>query len=129
MPVAVLGFFGTLLALRRIPVVARALAAPGTMNRLELPQAFRVIEGTAFLAFMALGHLPALFALPAGLGDITAGIIAPLAAHRLAQGGGRREHRGRPPSRSLPPRDRVPTPGVTVSWRPRARLAGGTCPA
>jgi hypothetical protein len=90
MPLAVLGFFGTLLALRRIPVVARALAAPGTMNRLELPHAFRAIEGTAFLAIMALGHLPALFALPAGLGDITAGIIAPLAAHRLAQGGGRR---------------------------------------
>jgi hypothetical protein len=31
-----------------------------------------------------------LFALPAGLGDITAGIAAPLAAHRLAQGTGRR---------------------------------------
>jgi hypothetical protein len=90
MPVAVLGFFGTLLALRRIPVVARALQAPGTMNRLELPHSFRAIEGTAFLAIMALGHLPALFALPAGLGDITAGIIAPLAAYRLAQGGGRR---------------------------------------
>jgi hypothetical protein len=90
MPVAVVGFFATLLALRRIPVVARALAAPGMVNRLELPHSFRAAEGTAFLAIMALGHLPALFALPAGLGDIAAGIAAPLVARRLAQGGGRR---------------------------------------
>jgi len=90
MPVAVVGFFGTLLAVRRIPVVARALSAPGTVNRLELPHAFRAAEGTAFLAVMALGHLPALFALPAGLGDITAGIVAPLVARGLAHGGGRR---------------------------------------
>ena len=90
LPVAVVGFFGTLLALRRIPAVARALAAPGTVNRLELPHSFRAAEGTAFLATMVLGHLPALFALPAGLGDIAAGLAAPLVARRLAHGGGRR---------------------------------------
>jgi hypothetical protein len=61
LPVAVAGFLGLLLALGRIPVVARAL-----------------------------GHLPALFALPAGLGDIATGIAAPLVARRLAQGTGRR---------------------------------------
>src|SRR6266700_5474755 len=87
LPVAVAGFFGTLLALRRIPAVARALAAPGMVDRLELPHAFRAVEGTAFLAVMALGQLPALFALPAGLGDIAAGLAAPLVARRLAQGG------------------------------------------
>ncbi len=90
LPVAVVGFLGLLLALRRIPVVARALAAPGMVSRLELPHTFRVIEGSAFLAAMFLGHLPALFALPAGLGDIAAGIAAPLVARRLAQGTGRR---------------------------------------
>jgi hypothetical protein len=90
LPVAVAGFLGTLLVLRQIPVVARALTAPGTVSRLELPHAFRVAEGTAFLAIMALGHLPALFALPAGLGDIAAGITAPLVARKLAQGTGRR---------------------------------------
>jgi hypothetical protein len=90
MPVAVIGFFGLLLALRRIPVVARALAAPGMASRLELPHSFRAAEGTAFLILMGLGHLPALFALPAGLGDIAAGIAAPLVASRLARGGGRR---------------------------------------
>jgi hypothetical protein len=43
-----------------------------------------------FLFYLALGHLPALFALPAGLGDIAAGIAAPLVAYRLARGTGRR---------------------------------------
>jgi len=90
LPVAVVGFLGLLLALRRIPVVARALTAPGMVSRLELPHSFRVVEGTAFLATMALGHLPALFAVPAGLGDIAAGIAAPLVARRIAQGTGRR---------------------------------------
>ncbi len=90
LPVAVVGFLGLLLALRRIPVVARALTAPGMASRLELPHTFRVIEGSAFLITMALGHLPALFALPAGLGDIAAGIAAPFVARRLAQGTGGR---------------------------------------
>jgi hypothetical protein len=90
LPVAAAGSFAALLALRRIPAVARALAAPGTAHRLELPHSFRVIEGSVFLIVMALGHLPALFALPAGLGDITAGIAAPFVARGLARGGGRR---------------------------------------
>ena len=89
LPIAVAGFFGTLLALRRIPVVTRALAAPGLASRLEYPQTFRV-EGAVFLIMMALGHLPPLFALPAGLGDIAAGVAAPLVAYRLARGAGRR---------------------------------------
>jgi hypothetical protein len=90
MPVAVVGFFLTLLALRQIPVVTRALAAPRMASRLEIPHSFRAAEGAVFLAIMALGHLPALFALPAGLGDVAAGIAAPLVARRLAQGGGHR---------------------------------------
>jgi hypothetical protein len=89
MPVAVVGFLGTLLALTRIPVVSRALAAPGMVSRLLHPHSARV-AGVAFLVTMALGHLPALFALPAGLGDIAAGVAAPLVARRLAQGTGRR---------------------------------------
>jgi hypothetical protein len=90
LPVAVLGFLGTLLALSRIPVVARALAAPGMASRLQLPHSFRV-AGVAFLITMALGHLPALFALPAGLGDISVGIAAPLVARKLTRGTGRRD--------------------------------------
>ena len=88
-PVAATGYLGLLLALRRIPMVMRALAAPGMVSRLELPHTPRV-AGVAFLLYLALGHLPALFALPAGLGDIAAGIAAPMVARRLAQGRGRR---------------------------------------
>jgi len=87
-PVAVIGFLTLLLALRRVPAVSRTLTAPGMSGRLELPHTFRAIEGAVFLVAMTLGQLPALFALPAGLGDIVAGIAAPLVAHRLAQGTG-----------------------------------------
>jgi hypothetical protein len=90
LPVAIVGFLGLLLALRRIPVVARALTAPGMITRLELPHTFRV-AGVAFLITMALGHLPALFALPAGLGDIATGLAAVPIARGLARGTG---HRG-----------------------------------
>jgi hypothetical protein len=79
-----------LLAASRIPTVARALSAPDMTSRLMLPHTFRVAEGLAFLILMGLGHLPALFALPAGLGDIAAGIAAPFVARRLAQGTGHR---------------------------------------
>jgi hypothetical protein len=88
-PVAVAGFLGTLLVLSRIPVVARALTAPGMASRLVRPHSFRV-AGVVFLLYLALGHLPALFALPAGLGDMAIGIAAPLVALRLARGTGRR---------------------------------------
>ena len=87
MPIAVVGFLGTLLALSRIPVVARALAAPGMRTRLLLPHSFRV-AGVFFVLYLALGQLPALFALPAGLGDIASGAAAPLVARRLARGTG-----------------------------------------
>jgi hypothetical protein len=88
-PVAVAGFLVTLLALGRIPVVARALTAPGLAGGLVRPHSFRV-AGVVFLFYLALGHLPALFALPAGLGDIAAGIAAPLVALKLTRGTGRR---------------------------------------
>jgi hypothetical protein len=48
------------------------------------------VAGVVFLLYLALGHLPTLFALPAGLGDIDAGIAAPLVTRRMAQGDGRR---------------------------------------
>jgi hypothetical protein len=79
-----------LLAMSRIPAVTRALAAPGSLSRSALPHAFRV-AGVSFLIVLALGHLPALFAIPAGLGDMAVGIRAPFVARRLARGTG---HRG-----------------------------------
>jgi len=89
LPIAAAGSLAILLVLSRIPVVARALSAPGMASRLVLPHAFRV-AGVFFLLYLALGHLPALFALPAGLGDIAAGIAAPLIALRLSRGTARR---------------------------------------
>ena len=88
-PVATAGYLGLLLALRRIQVVARALAAPDMVSRMVFAHTPRVV-GVVFLLYMAFGHLPALFALPAGLGDIATGIAAPLVARRLAQHKGRR---------------------------------------
>jgi hypothetical protein len=89
MPVAVVGSLVILLALSRVPVVAQALAAPDMVSRLMLPHAFRV-AGIVFLIAMAMGRLPALFAVPAAVGDIATGIAAPLVARRLARGTGRR---------------------------------------
>ena len=87
--IAVVGMLVALLAATRIPLVAGALAAPGTLGRLHLPHTFRV-AGAAFVIMMALGHLPALFALPAGIGDIATGIAAPFVVRALARGTGHR---------------------------------------
>src|SRR6185437_9586454 len=83
LPVAAAGFLGTLLALSRIPVVRRALTAPAMTSGLLRPHAFRVV-GVFFLLYLAFGQLPA------GLGDITAGLAAPLVARQLRRGTGRR---------------------------------------
>jgi hypothetical protein len=89
LPVVFIGFVSALLALSRIPVVARAITAPRMVSQLIHPHSFRV-AGVVFLLLMIQGHLPALFALPAGLGDIAVGIAAPGVARVLAEGTGRR---------------------------------------
>ncbi len=48
------------------------------------------IEGLIFLILMALGQLPVLFALPAGIGDLLVGLAAPFVARYFNQPGGRR---------------------------------------
>jgi hypothetical protein len=85
---AVAGTLISLLLATRIPIVTRILADPGTPTRLALPHTLRVV-GVLFLIVMAQGHLPAAFALPAGLGDIAIGVAAPFVARRLARGNGR----------------------------------------
>jgi len=45
-------------------------------------QAWRILGGL-FLAVYAFGHLPGLFAWPAGLGDVVIGLAAPFMAWRL----------------------------------------------
>src|SRR5215212_359009 len=86
--VAVVGTLIALLLATRIPLVSRILAEPGTPIRLALPHTLRVV-GVLFLILMAQGHLPAAFALPAGLGDMAIGLSAPFVAGRLDRGTGR----------------------------------------
>lgn len=69
----------------RIPAVSRILDQPDTQWWLTVAQIFRV-EGAAFLVVMALGQLPAGFALPAGLGDIAIGFGAIFVARGLRRG-------------------------------------------
>lgn len=88
-PLAIFGVLAALLASARIPTVARALAAPGVTARLVWPQSVRA-AGVTFLIVMFLGKLPALFALPAGLGDLSVGLAAPFVARSLAAGTGHR---------------------------------------
>jgi len=68
-----------------IPAIGTALRSPGALAWLTLPHTFRLV-GAAFIIAMALGKLPAAFALPAGLGDIAVGITALFIARRLAGG-------------------------------------------
>jgi hypothetical protein len=74
-----------LMLLTRLPVVSRILAQPDALWRLTVPQIFRVV-GVTFLVVMALGKLPAVFALPAGLGDLAIGIEAVFVARNLGRG-------------------------------------------
>jgi len=83
--VALVGALVAALLAARIPIVSRILADPGTAARLALPEMFRGV-GATFLVVLALGQLPAVFALPAGLGDLAVGIAAPFVARRLRRG-------------------------------------------
>lgn len=80
-------FAGTLIALllaTRIPAISRMIADPASPALLALPHTLRII-GVTFLIVMFLGQVPAVFALPAGLGDMATGIAAPFVAMRLAR--------------------------------------------
>ncbi|MFJ4649855.1 hypothetical protein ACIP5Y_01130 [Nocardia sp. NPDC088792] len=83
--VAALAAFGVALACTRIPAVSRLLAAPDILWRLTFPQILRV-GGVAFVTAYALGHLPPVFAIPAGFGDIAIGIEAIFMTRNLRRG-------------------------------------------
>jgi hypothetical protein len=88
--IAVAGALTAFLLATRIPLVSRILDEPGMLARLTFANVFRVV-GVSFLIAMALGDLPWVFALPAGLGDIAAGIMAPFVARKLSRGEGHRD--------------------------------------
>lgn len=81
---AVSGVLVGLLLVSRIPQVAGLVGDPRVSALLVLPHAFRVL-GVLFLVLMLQGKLPAVFAVPAGLGDIAIGVSAPFLARRLAR--------------------------------------------
>jgi len=85
--VAFAGALVVALLATRVPVVSRILADPATPARLAVPQVLRVV-GVVFLIALAQGTLPAIFALPAGLGDLAIGVSALVVARRLASGAG-----------------------------------------
>jgi hypothetical protein len=85
LPVALIGSLAAVILLARTSVVSRILAQPDALWRLTVPQIFRVV-GVTFLLVMALGTLPAVFALPAGLGDIAIGVEAVFVARNLRRG-------------------------------------------
>src|ERR1700758_3345918 len=83
--VALTGSIAAALLATRVPVVSPILARPDALWRLTVPQIFRVV-GVAFLVVMALHKLPAVFALPAGLGDIAIGFDAVFVARGIRRG-------------------------------------------
>jgi hypothetical protein len=85
LPLAVFGFFGLLLALTSVPLIRRALTAPGAQKRLLSPHSFRA-GGIVFVIAMLLGKLPALFAVPAGFGDIAVGMATLWVARNVREG-------------------------------------------
>jgi hypothetical protein len=85
LPVGLMGALVAALLLSRIPVVSRILAQPDGLWRLTVPQIFRVV-GVTFLVVLALGKLPVVFALPAGLGDMAIGVEAVFVARNLRRG-------------------------------------------
>jgi hypothetical protein len=83
--VAVIAGLAVAFLITRVPPVARILAQPDALRGLTWPQVFRPVGGV-FLVAMALGRLPAVFALPAGLGDIAVGIEAVFVVRALRRG-------------------------------------------
>lgn len=74
-----------LVALRRVRPLRRLLDDPSTQVSVTALQAFR-IGGSSLLVLLALGLLPALLAVPLGIGDSLTGLLALPAAAALRAG-------------------------------------------
>jgi hypothetical protein len=61
----------------RIPALQRVLTRSGVPALLVAAQSFRIF-GVVFLILAAQNHLPAQFAVPAGVGDMLVGLAAPV---------------------------------------------------
>jgi hypothetical protein len=77
-----------LLTVRAVAPLRRLVDQPWMQSRLVNLHVWR-LAGGVFLIMAALGHVPWLFALPAGLGDVAVAAMAPNVARRLRRGTGR----------------------------------------
>ena len=80
---ALASFAGIFIALRLSPALRRVFAAV-SLPAIHGVQVYRAL-GFTFLVLLALGQVPAHFALPAGWGDILVGVTAPLIALALGR--------------------------------------------
>jgi hypothetical protein len=88
-PIAfIIGLVAAWVAATAIPSLRALIEQPATQPSLVALQLWRVV-GFIFLVLLSRGQLPPLFAQPAGLGDIAAGLAAPFVARRLRKSGGR----------------------------------------
>jgi hypothetical protein len=86
LPVAIFGAAGLWIAvLRRSRVLDDVLASMPSSWLIGI-QTYRVL-GASFLAQWMLGNISPAFALPAGIGDVLTGVLAPLAAVAVARAG------------------------------------------
>jgi hypothetical protein len=79
-------FAGLATSLAASPSLRRLLTNQQNLIRLNMWR----LEGFVFLMLMVNGQMPALWALPAGIGDILVGVAAPWVASRLERPEGRR---------------------------------------
>jgi hypothetical protein len=84
--VLALALGGTALTIAAAPALRAILRDPTAQGGLLALHVWR-LEGAAFLLLMVLGELPAAFAVPAGIGDLTIGLTAPWMARQLHRRG------------------------------------------
>jgi hypothetical protein len=72
----IIGVVALGLAVAASPPLRAILADPSSQGELLWLQVWR-LEGLAFLVLMGLGQLPALFSVPAGIGDLAIGLTVP----------------------------------------------------
>ena len=70
---------------------ARRIVEATPLWALVALQTYRVLGGV-FLVLWAGGHIPGVFALPAGIGDVATGLAAPFVAFALARSPDRQHH-------------------------------------
>ncbi len=73
-------------AVALVAPLRRVLAGADVQPLLIAVQSYRVIAGGVFLVLLGLDDLPALFAVPAGAGDVLVGLAAPFVARWLLAG-------------------------------------------